>query len=190
MNLNENSIGEFNGPKDRFVARAARYAAAVALALALSSPAFAQYGTGGTGTGTGTGATPGMPGYTSPGYGSGKAIGIGVGAAVAGGVVLYLALRHHHHRSVTGCVQSADDGLHLTDDRNKKTFSIVPSGVDLKPGERVEVTGKQSSAAGGENAFEATKLVKNLGVCGTPAGTTAAQTASRVKYPEQSTLVN
>jgi hypothetical protein len=138
-----------------FIARVIPFGLRVSVILFFSIPAFAQYGGGGTGMGTG-----------SPSYGSGKAIGIGIGAAAAGGVGLYLAL--HHGSSVTGCVQSGNDGLLLTDEKNKKTYSLLPGGADLKPGEKVELKGKKSNEAGAGQTFQATKLVKNLGECGRP----------------------
>ena len=168
MNTNgNNTIGPSEVKGVSLAAKSTRFALGIALTLLLSSPAFAQYG-GGTG-GTGTTGMPGTPGYSSPGYGSGKAIGIGVGAAAAGAVVLYVALHHHHQTSVTGCVQSSDSGLSLADEKNKRTFSLVSAGADLKPGERVEVAGKKSAGPGGVESFQATKLVKNLGACGAPA---------------------
>jgi hypothetical protein len=144
-----------------FIARVIPFALRVSVILFFSIPAFAQYGGGGTGMGTGTGTGTG-----SPSYGSGKAIGIGIGAAAAGGVGLYLAL--HHGSSVTGCVQSGNDGLLLTDEKNRKTYSLLPGGADLKPGEKVELKGKKSNEAGAGQTFQATKLVKNLGECGRP----------------------
>jgi hypothetical protein len=144
-----------------FNARAIPFALRVSVILFFSIPAFAQYGGGGTGMGTGT-----ATGTGSPSYGSGKAIGIGVAAAAAGGVGLYLAL--HHGSSVTGCVQSGNDGLRLADEKNKKTYSLLPGGTDLKPGEKVELRGKKSNEAGAGQSFQATKLVKNLGDCSTP----------------------
>jgi hypothetical protein len=162
MNMTRNTFSVPRAPARFFATKAPHFLAAIALAMLLSTPAVAQYGGGGMGTGT-TG-TPGSPGYTSPGYGSGKAIGIGVGAAAAGGIALYVAL--HHHSSVTGCVESADDGLRLADEKNKKTFSLVAGGIDLKPGERVELSGKKSRVADGGQAFQAKKLVKTLGSCG------------------------
>src|SRR5579872_1142912 len=173
MNSNgTNTIGPSEVKGVSLAAKSIRFALGIALTLLLSSPAFAQYGGGGTG-GTGTTGMPGTPGYSSPGYGSGKAIGIGVGAAAAGAVVLYVALHHHHQTSVTGCVQSNDSGLSLADEKNKKTFSLVSAGADLKAGERVEVAGKKSAGPGGVESFQATKLVKNLGACGAPAVTAA-----------------
>jgi len=108
---------------------AIRFAVGISLALALAGPAFAQYGGGGAGMGGGTGT--GTMGTATPSYGtSGKAIGIGVGAAAGGAAVLYLAL--HHAGTVTGCVQSGDDGLTIVDDK-KKTYRLMPGGADLVP---------------------------------------------------------
>ncbi len=140
---------------------AIRFAVGISLALALAGPAFAQYG-GGPGTGT--------TGTATPSYGtSGKAIGIGVGAAAGGAAVLYLAL--HHAGTVTGCVQSGDDGLTIVDDK-KKTYRLMSGGADLVPGERVELRGKKSSADGAGQSFQPKKLVKNLGSCGAPSAST------------------
>jgi hypothetical protein len=145
---------------------AIRFAVGISLALALAGPAFAQYGGGGAGMGGGTGTT----GTATPSYGtSGKAIGIGVGAAAGGAAVLYLAL--HHAGTVTGCVQSGDDGLTIVDDK-KKTYRLMSGGADLVPGERVELRGKKSSADGAGQSFQPKKLVKNLGSCGMPSAST------------------
>jgi hypothetical protein len=145
-----------------------RFAVGISLALALAGPAFAQYGGGGAGMGGGTGT--GTTGTATPSYGtSGKAIGIGVGAAAGGAAVLYLAL--HHAGSVTGCVQSGNDGLTIVDDKNK-TYRIMSGGADLVPGERVELRGKKSSAGAAGQSFQPKKLVKNLGSCGAPSAST------------------
>jgi hypothetical protein len=137
-----------------------RLALSICLTFVLSSQAFAQYG-GGMGGGTGAGS----PGYAPPkgGYGSsGAAIGAGVGAA-AGAGVLYLAL--HHRGVVTGCVRRTDDGLSLIDEKKNKSYSIVPGGVDLKPGQLVQLKGKKSNDGAGAESFQAKKLVKDLGAC-------------------------
>ena len=150
-----------------------RLALGLCLTVALSASAFAQYG-GGGGMGTGT---PGTPGYVAPksGYGSGKAIGIGVGAA-AGVGVLFLAL--HHHGAVTGCVRQTDDGLSLVDEKKNKSYSLAGSSVALKPGDRVELKGKKSSGTTGNEMFEATKVVKNLGTCSAEPAAAAATAAA------------
>jgi hypothetical protein len=147
-----------------------RLALGLCLTAALSASASAQYGGGGMGT-------AGTPTYTPPksGYGSGKAIGIGVGAA-AGVGVLFLAL--HNHGAVTGCVRQTDDGLSLVDEKKNKSYSLEGSSVALKPGDRVELKGKKSSGTGGNEMFEATKVVKNLGSCSAEPAAAGASTAA------------
>lgn len=136
-----------------------RLALSISLMFLLADQASAQYPGG-------PGGMPGAtaPGYTPPngGYGTGKAIGIGVGAA-AGVAVLYLAL--HHQGAVTGCVRSAGDGVNLVDEKNKKTYLIVPGSVSLKPGERVQLRGRKSKDEAGTLTLQPTKMVKNLGAC-------------------------
>src|SRR5438445_11522435 len=139
-----------------------RLVLSLSLLLLAAAQASAQYGGGGTG-GTGT---PGTPGYVAPGGGyggSGKAIGIGVGAAAGGAGVLFLAL--HHRGVVSGCVQPADDGLRLVDEKNKKSYVLATNALLLKPGQRVQLKGQKSKNDSGAQTFEAKKLVKDLGAC-------------------------
>ena len=158
-----------------------RIAVGISLALALAGTALAQYGGGGgMGTGTGTGTTGTGTTYGSPSYGSGKAIGIGVGAAAGGAAVLYLAL--HHAGSLTGCVQSGNDGLVLVDNKNK-SYRLVPGGADLVPGERVQLRGKKSSGDATGQSFQPKKLVKNLGSCGMPSASMKDEMSSGSTMP-------
>jgi len=147
-----------------------RLALSLSFVLVAAAQASAQYG-GGMSGGTGT---PGTPGYVAPrsGYGSGKAIGIGVGAAAGGAGVLFLAL--HHRGVVSGCVQPADDGLRLVDEKNKKSYVLATNALILKPGQHVELKGQKSKNESGAQTFEAKKLVKDLGTC--TASASAAQT--------------
>jgi hypothetical protein len=142
-----------------------RAAVGLSIALLCSIPALAQYGGGGGSKGgggsAGTGST--STGYGSPGYGNGKAIGIGVGAGVAGVAALYFAM--HHGNSVTGCLQPGGDSLRVTDDKTGRTFSVMPGSTDVQPGERVQLKGKISKNKEGADVFQAKKLVKDLGAC-------------------------
>lgn len=181
MNVREKLVRVFD-PKMFCRKETIRLAVGMALALALSGPAFAQYGGGGGmggGTGTGTGTTSAGT-YGSPSYGSGKAIGIGVGAAAGGAAVLYLAL--HHAGTVTGCVQSGNDGLTIVDNKNK-SYRLTPGGADLVPGERVELRGKKSGRESEGQSFQPKKLVKNLGSCGAPAAAVENQSPSASAMP-------
>jgi hypothetical protein len=137
----------------------------LAFILLLSSAAFAQYGGGGMG-GTGTTGTTTSTGTYTPStksYGNGKAIGIGVGAAAAGVVAVYLMT--HRASKVSGCVETADDGLHLTDDKTKRTLALVPGASDVRAGERVELKGKIKKNAAGDQSFLVKSVAKDLGQC-------------------------
>jgi len=129
----------------------------LAVALLLAATAYGQYG----GT-TGGAATPG-----APSYGNGKAIGIGVGAAAAGAGAIYLMT--HRSSKITGCVESADDGLHLTDSKTKKTLSIVPGAANVKSGERVELKGKIKKNSASDQSFIVKSVAKDFGQCRTQA---------------------
>lgn len=149
-----------------------RLALSFSFALLLANQVPAQYGGGGGTMGGGT------PGYTPPkgGYSSAKAAGIGAGAA-AGAGVLFLTL--HHRGLVTGCVQTAEDGLRLVDEEKNRSYALLPGEVYLKPGQRVELKGQKSKNESGTQTFEAKKLVKDLGACGASSSASPSHEAGR-----------
>jgi hypothetical protein len=154
-----------------------RFTGIATVCLAMSAAASAQYGGGGTGgTGTGGGST-GSGGYTAPpgGYGSGKAIGIGVGAAAGAAVAVVLLVRHHHHTSsqtqtqtyVTGCTQSIQDKISLTNEKDNQTYSIATDSKSLKAGERLALRGVVVPTEGsGTPVLQMQSLIKDYGACG------------------------
>ena len=91
-----------------------------------------------------------------------EAVGVvsGVGAAI--GVGIYFAVHANH--SVTGCTAAAASGLQLQSDQ--QTWSLVGSIADLKPGERIRVSGKkQKMSAGAPRPFLVEKLARDYGAC-------------------------
>lgn len=172
-----NSVSAGSSSKGRHLVfkNLVRLILALSLALFAAGQAVAQYGgPGGTGgSGAGGGGT-----YTAPAGGySSAAKGAGIGAGAAAGVgVLFLAM--HYHGRVTGCVQPSDDGMRLLDEKNKKTYALVPGDVYLKPGERVLLKGKTSKSDGGAQTFTAKKLIKDLGSCGATQAAGSASAAS------------
>jgi hypothetical protein len=148
----------------KLTGQATRLAAVVLLA----ATAYAQYGgtMGGTGGGTTSSGTY-APG--TPGYGNGKAIGIGVGAAAVGAGAIYFMT--HRASTITGCTEMADDGLRLTDDKSKRTLTILPGPADVKPGERVELKGKIEKRPAGHQNFVVKKVAKDFGECRPQAST-------------------
>lgn len=133
--------------------------------LLLSTAAFAQYGGGGGGTvgGMGTPTSSGTYSPASRSYGHGAAIGAGVGAAAVGAGAVYLLT--HRASKVSGCVQTTDDGLSLTDDKTKKTLTLIPGKTDLKAGDMVELKGKFRKNAAGDQRFLVKTVAKDFGEC-------------------------
>src|SRR6266404_3550180 len=134
-----------------------RFTGIATLSLAVCGAASAQYGGGGTpGTG-GTGASGG--GYT-------PAAGAAVGIA--------LLVRHHHHSAektqetyVTGCTQSVQDGMNLTDEKDNQTYSIMSNSKSLKAGERITLKGVLvTTASPGNPTFRMRSVIKDYGICG------------------------
>jgi hypothetical protein len=159
--MNSEVIYEFQEQEGTIAKRSGRWMGQLirlAGVLLLSTAAFAQYG----GMGAGTGSS------TTPSYGHGKAIGIGVGAAAAGVGAVYLIT--HRSSKISGCVEPADDGLHLTEDKTNKTLSLVPGNADIKPGERVELKGKIKKNATGDQSFLVKTVAKDFGPCHPGAG--------------------
>jgi hypothetical protein len=138
-----------------------KFTSLVLLLAAGTGSALAQYGGGGMG-GTTTGGT-----YTAPksGYGSssGAAIGIGLGAAAGAGLAFWAL---HNRPSVVGCVQRSEHGNALLNEKDGKTYTLLPgSEVSLSPGERVALKGKKAKDESGNDSFQPVKLVKDYGAC-------------------------
>jgi hypothetical protein len=148
--------------------------------LLLSTAAFAQYGGGGTVGGMGTPTSSGTYNPAGRSYGHGAAIGAGVGAAAIGAGAIYLMT--HRASKISGCVETNDDGLSLTDDRTKKTLMLVPGKADVKAGDRLELKGKFSKNATGDQRFLVKTVAKDFGECHTQAATsTGSALAPQVK---------
>lgn len=156
-----------------------RFALAVAFVLVLANQAAAQYGGGGGmgGGSTGSGGSTGTGTYSAPkgGYSSSTGIAAGAGAA-AGAGILFLALRHHGQ--VTGCVQPAEDGLRLVDEKKNTSYALLPGDVYLKSGQRVQLKGHKSKSELGAQSFQPAKLVKDLGSCDASSSANAAPPAA------------
>jgi hypothetical protein len=105
----------------------------------------------------------------SPSHGSGDALGIAVGVAAAGAIGVATAVAVNHERHILkGCVSSGPDGLRLTKDSDKKTYSLVGITADVKSGEKVRLHGtkqKKQKGSPGNQQFLVERVSKDLGPC-------------------------
>jgi hypothetical protein len=86
--------------------------------------------------------------------GAGAAIGIGVFYAV------------HHGHSLTGCTVSGSSGIELLSEGDRATWALVGEVNDIKPGERIHVSGKKEKKdSADKRQFLVEKVSKDFGPC-------------------------
>jgi hypothetical protein len=104
----------------------------------------------------------GIPGATA---GRVTAIVLGIAGVTAGITFGVHAVVKHNH-AVTGCAQSGADGLQLTSEPDKQTYSLVGEVAAINPGQRVRVSGKKSKdRSAGTQEFLVEKVSKDFGPC-------------------------
>jgi hypothetical protein len=103
----------------------------------------------------------------SIGPSTGEIVGALVGIVAVGagiGIGIYFVVKHNH--SVTGCASSTADGMTLTTDSDKHTYSLVGDVAGIKPGNRVRVSGKkEKEKSTGSTQFLVEKVSKDFGAC-------------------------
>lgn len=94
------------------------------------------------------------------------AAGIIVLAAAIGVLITYLIVHQAHKKAaITGCISTGANGMRtVTDEKDRKTYTISGDPVGLKPGDRMTLEGKRKRS-GKTLVFEARSVTKDLGVC-------------------------
>ncbi len=91
--------------------------------------------------------------------------GIAGGAAVLGVVGYLIYHKTHKHPTITGCLASNAGGLSLTDEKDKKVYTLAGNLAALQAGERVAIKGEKVKDSVGKLSFQVEKLTKDLGAC-------------------------
>ena len=135
----------------------------IVLCLAISSSGFGQGACGGT-----------MP---TSGCGGSHATAVVLVVAGVAAVAAILYSMHHKPRknqtinqtinqaSIVGCVEKTDAGVRLKNEKDHQTYGIIADTVDLKPGERVELTGNKFKDRDGKLNMDVQNLVMDYGPC-------------------------
>jgi hypothetical protein len=86
--------------------------------------------------------------------------------SVAAGVLVTVLVLHYKHKKVaiTGCVISAQNGLSLTDEKDKRRYILSGDPVGIKPGDRMTLEGNRRSREKNP-VFDAKRVIKDFGVC-------------------------
>ena len=98
---------------------------------------------------------------------NGQVAGAIAGIAGAGaliGILAYVAIRHNH--SVTGCARSGPDGMTLTTEPDKQSYTLMGDVARIKAGERVRVSGKKGKdKSSATPKFLVEKVSRDFGPC-------------------------
>jgi hypothetical protein len=121
----------------------------VALSVALSASAEAQAG---------------FPKTT----GSGTMVAVVVGVVAAVVIVAVVVIhKSSKKRTITGCVNSGENGMNMTDDKDKRFYALSGNTAGIKSGDRMTLQGKEIKPkdAGKTLVWETRKITKDFGVC-------------------------
>jgi len=103
------------------------------------------------------------------GYPSGGAIVAAIVGVVAAVVIVTVVIIHKssEKRTITGCVNSGEKGMSVTDDKNKRLYTLSGNTAGVKPGDRMTLQGKKIKRqdAGKTLVWETKTISKDLGVC-------------------------
>jgi hypothetical protein len=88
-----------------------------------------------------------------------------VSAGVAVGVTLLILHEKHKQSRITGCVNAGATGMDVTDESDKRIYSLAGDPVGAKPGERMTLEGKRRKESGKMPVFEARRVIKDFGAC-------------------------
>jgi hypothetical protein len=88
-----------------------------------------------------------------------------VSAGVAVGVTLLIRHDRHTQSRITGCVNAGATGIDVTDESDKRIYSFAADPVGAKSGERLTLEGKRRKESGKMPAFDARRIIKDLGAC-------------------------
>jgi len=94
---------------------------------------------------------------------------IGIVAVAAALVVITVVVVHEStkKRRITGCVSSGENGMSVTDEKDKRIYPLSGNTAGIKPGNQVTLQGKKvkPKSANAPFAWEVTKETKDFGAC-------------------------
>ncbi len=103
------------------------------------------------------------------GYPSGGAIVAAIVGVVAVVVIVAVVVVHKstEKRTITGCVNSGQNGMSVTDEKDKRSYELSGNTSGIKPGDRVTLQGKKIKPKDSTKTlvWETKQMTRDLGVC-------------------------
>ena len=93
-----------------------------------------------------------------------------VGIVVAAAAVTVLAvvlIQKSKKRAVTGCVNSGESGMVVTDEKDRQVYVLAGNTTGIKSGDRMKLQGKKAKLKSGDNklVWNVKTVTKDFGVC-------------------------
>ena len=102
-------------------------------------------------------------GYPSGGAIAGAIVGVAAAVVIVAVVVIH---KSSAKRTITGCVNSGENGMSVTDDKDKRLYALSGNTAGIKPAERMTLQGKKIKPKDGKAlVWETKKITKDFGVC-------------------------
>jgi hypothetical protein len=94
-------------------------------------------------------------------------IGIVAVTAAIAVVVTIVVIHYSKKRTITGCVTSGQNGMTVTDEKDKQVYALSGDTTGIKPGDRMKLQGKKTTPKGSGKplAWETKEVTKDFGVC-------------------------
>jgi hypothetical protein len=102
---------------------------------------------------------------------NGTIAGVIVGVVAAVVIVAYVVVHESTKKgTITGCVIPGENGMSMTDERDKRSYALSGSTADIKAGNRLTLQGKsiKPKAVGKPVVWETKTISKDFGVCQSP----------------------
>jgi len=89
-----------------------------------------------------------------------------VGTAAAVIVAVLIVHESVKKRTITGCVNSAENGMTVTDEKDKHVYTLSGDTSSVKPGDRMTLQGKKIKPNGNTPLiWEMKRMTKDFGAC-------------------------
>lgn len=95
-----------------------------------------------------------------------------IAGVVVGGIfltvgVVFVAVHYSRKRNLTGCIVSGASGMSVTDEGDKKVYTLSGNTTGITPGNRMKLHGKKIKSKLPDKAliWETSKVSKDFGVC-------------------------
>jgi uncharacterized membrane protein YbjE (DUF340 family) len=94
---------------------------------------------------------------------------VAIAVAVAAVVVVAVVLIHRSSKkqAIAGCVNSGENGMSMTDEKDKRIYVLSGNVAGIKPGDRIALQGKKVKPKGNDKivVWEVSRVTKDSGVC-------------------------